>query len=398
MQHINRRVAFVHDVFPAGGAERVTLDVANYLSSNGYEVYVFTTRFDEDRLPADTPINYQVIVLPERYVEESQKDADKIIEYINTLGISVLVSVARHLKYIEKIKRNTQCKLVFALHSLPFWEKEIILNRVEKRSKSSLGAKLEWLFISYPKYYIFDKAFRKVRKEIYQPSYNITDLYTVLCHDYKDKLVRLLKLNENDNKVRVIYNSQYAPRALSLNKKKQILFIGRLTHIDKRVDRLIDIWRMVSNQLPDWELLIVGDGEEKENLEKRAKLQGLTRISFEGFSNDTEAYYRSASILCLVSAFEGWPLCVTEAQSNGVVPIAFDCSAGVHSILSPSGVNGVLVPPFDLNRFAKELVALANDSDKLAQMRLNVLNKSKEYSIEVVGKMWMDLFDELIAK
>ena len=46
-----KRIAFVHNWFPAGGAERVTIDIAEYLNMvGGYEVYVFATHLSESML------------------------------------------------------------------------------------------------------------------------------------------------------------------------------------------------------------------------------------------------------------------------------------------------------------------------------------------------------------
>lgn len=394
MRYIKRRIAFIHDDFPNGGGERVTIDVANYLAASGYEVFIFVGRFCPEKMSKDAPSNFSVIELPERYVEQSKVDADAIISSVNNLKIEILVSVGRQMLYIKDIQENTQCKYVYALHSIPFWETELILDRARRRSKESLWAKFEWYFISYPKYVWFKKAFRIIRK-MYEESYNLSDKYIVLCDEYKAKMIKKLHLDSQNNKLRVISNSERKVDQINWNKKKQILYVGRMSYVDKRVDRLIDIWHKIYKILPDWELILVGDGDEKARLEEKVKLENLERVQFVGFSNDVLSFYRDASILCLVSTFEGWPLCLTEAQANGVVPISFDCSAGVHKIISPSGTNGLLVQPFDLDEYAKQILELINDPDLLDKMRYNVLKKSEEYSMEIVGKQWLSMLEEL---
>ena len=101
-------------------------------------------------------------------------------------------------------------------------------------------------------------------------------------------------------------------------------------------------------------------------------------------------------MLCLTSNYEGWPLCLTEAQANGVVPVAFDCVAGIHEIISPSGENGILVPPFSLKEYARLLIDLLNDADKLQKMKGNVIRKSMDYAPEVIGEKWLRLFESLL--
>ena len=48
------RVAFIHNNFPAGGAERITMDIAAYLSTQEgrYESYVYASRIASDKLPS----------------------------------------------------------------------------------------------------------------------------------------------------------------------------------------------------------------------------------------------------------------------------------------------------------------------------------------------------------
>lgn len=394
MQQKKRRIAFIHDEFPGGGGERVTIDVANFLVAAGCDVFVFAGKFCKEKVSSEITLNLQVIELPERYVEQSKIDADAIVESVNRLNINVLVSVGRRMLFINDILQKTHCKYVYALHSIPFWEAELILDRARRRGMVSWISKLEWYLISYPKYVWFKKAFRKIRA-MYKETYQLADRYVVLCDAYKDELIRRLSLDAHDTKLRVIPNSERKVKLVNWDKKQQLLFVGRMSYVDKRVDRLIDIWRKIFNQLPDWELILVGDGEEREKLEKKVKLEGLERVRFVGFSDNVGSYYREAAILCLVSTFEGWPLCLTEAQANGVVPIAFDCSAGVHHILSPSGKNGVLIPPFDLDRYADSLLKLIKNPELLQEMRNDIVKKAEEYSIDVVGRRWIELLDEL---
>lgn len=397
MQQGNKRVAFVHDDFPFGGAERVTMDIANYLSSFDYDVYIFTGTYYADRLPANIPIGFNVIELPEPCVSKSEKDAVCMIDHIKKMSISILVAAVRELKYIQMIVESTHCKYVFAHHGTPFWEAQIKLDMARKRGYRSWSNRLEWYFLSYPKYIWFKKHEKQFHR-IYQSTYALTDRYTVLCEEYRSELVRSLGLDPQNNKIRVIPNSEKRIEHPNLNKRKQVLFVGRLSYSDKRVDRLIDIWEKVCNRVPEWELIIVGDGEERENLENKVSRAKLPRIRFEGATTNVQPYYDEASVLCLVSTFEGWGLCLTEAQVNAVVPVAFDCSAGVRKIVSPSGTNGLLVPPFDLDCFAETLVELLNDPQRLETMRHNVLKKSEEYAVEVVGRKWMDLFEELFRE
>lgn len=385
-----KRVLFFHEEFPCGGAERVTLDIGEHISAHGYEVYVLAHRVK--RLDYD---HLTVIQIPEKCEVRSLTNANYIVEVINTLSIDVFVLPVWPLyDELEYIKGNTSCKLAFALHSAPLWEVICGLNDKKNRSKNSLPRLLLWYLLVYPKtkwIKTYDASIINVHKKIY----SVVDRYIVLCEGYRSFLVRKMKLYLTDSKMCVIHNSQAVPLSVNLDKKKQILFVGRMNYVDKRIDRLIDIWGMIYRNVPEWELILVGDGSERETLELKVQRMKLERVRFVGRSDKVSDYYQDASILCLTSTFEGWPLCLTEAQSYGVVPIAFDCTAGVHEILSPSGVNGSLITPFKKKKYARALLELINNPKQLQKMRLNVIRKSKEYSSEVARNKWLELFNSL---
>jgi glycosyltransferase involved in cell wall biosynthesis len=168
-----------------------------------------------------------------------------------------------------------------------------------------------------------------------------------------------------------------------------------MTYPDKRIDRLIHIWDKIYKQVPDWELLLVGEGPEKKKLEKTVTQLGSQHIYFMGHSTNVDEFYKNAAILCLTSTTEGWPLCLTEAQANGVIPIAYGCSDGVKTILSPSGINGFIIPPFKSREYAKTLIKLLKNIQLQKTMQKNVITKSKEYSIDNIGRKWIQLFDKL---
>ena len=223
--------------------------------------------------------------------------------------------------------------------------------------------------------------------------YDNIDALTVLCDAYKKQLATYFK---DDKRIHVITNPEYPRSNPNLNKKKQIIYSGRLSYPHKRVDRLLSIWKKIYKEIPEWELIIIGDGPERNILELLAKKWKLERIKFIGYIPDVDIYYRNASILCLTSTFEGWPLCLTEAQANGVIPISFNCCAGIEAILGPNKVNGILVPNGDINAFAKELTELINNPQLMEEIRKNVLKKVLTYSPELVGEKWRNLFNTLL--
>lgn len=177
-------------------------------------------------------------------------------------------------------------------------------------------------------------------------------------------------------------------------KKRELLFVGRLENGQKRVDLLLKIWSMLEARFPDWRLRIVGDGPDAAALRAHAGTLGLTRVSFEGF-RDPKPFYRSASIFCMTSAFEGFPMVLLEAGAFGCVPAAFDSYASAADIVS-HGENGILVPAFDCARYAEELSLLMRDSALRERLALAARSRASDFSVEKIAARWESLFAELL--
>ena len=385
-----KKIAFLHNYFPAGGADKVTINIANFARNHGYDTVVLA-----HESTFDFGITYPALIkLPDDGDLISDTNIEFVIDYINGNGIDIFVVPGLAGRILGKIRPNISCKVVYALHSAPFWEATYRLYEKKVAARGHLFKRLKWHLVTCPRERLTHKYLKSTYRD-YRKVYADCDAYVFLCDGYKRQFMRTLGIGDEEGKLHVIHNSERIPENVCLDKRKEIIFVGRLTYEDKRVDRLLQIWKIASPLLPEWRLHIVGAGPEQELLEAMAARLGLERITFEGFHSNVKPFYDTASILCLTSTFEGWGLCLTEAQANGVVPVAFGCSDGVNEVISPSGTNGIAVPPFDIDAFASELVALATNEEKLRQMRLNVIEKSKTYSPEAAGEKWVELFNSL---
>jgi len=198
-------------------------------------------------------------------------------------------------------------------------------------------------------------------------------------------------------KVVAISNPASFPRAEVdfSQKKRELLFVGRMENGQKRVDLLLKIWAKLEARFPDWSLRLVGDGNDLPANKKLAESLGLRRAFFEGFQNP-EKYYREASIFCMTSAYEGFGMVLVESAAFGCVPVAFDSFAAVRDIIS-DGENGVLVPAFDLDAYAEKLAQLMSDDalrERLAQTALSQI--PEKFSPKKIVAKWENLFAEIL--
>lgn len=137
---------------------------------------------------------------------------------------------------------------------------------------------------------------------------------------------------------------EYAPRAAPTDAPPVILFVGRLTRRQKRVQDLVPFYERLSALLPDFSLTIVGDGPERSWLEQRL-LDGSGRVTFTG-ALDPDAIreqHLRAHYLIQTSNFEGLSIALLEAMGRGVVPVVSAIDSGVAQAVE-DGHTGFLFP------------------------------------------------------
>ena len=203
------------------------------------------------------------------------------------------------------------------------------------------------------------------------------------------------------NFVRVIPN--FLPQIPSLNttySQKVALSVGRLSK-EKGFLRLLDIWKILAQnkkfecEFQKWQLIIVGDGVLKKELESKIKALNLQEsVILKPFTKQIEKEYLSASIYAMSSHFEGFGMVLAEASSYALPCVAFDVKTGPSDIIADEK-SGFLVEDNDLQGYADKLMLLMRDENlrqKFGTKAKQVV--SEKFSKEVVMKEWQGLFDE----
>lgn len=133
-----------------------------------------------------------------------------------------------------------------------------------------------------------------------------SDAVVTLSEKYINSLLKYLSIPHKARITSIPNPNTFCVAEPSLEaKEKVILYVGRLGKIEKEALRLPKIWRYLHKKYPDWQLKIVGEGDEKDNMISFAKEHQLNNVYFEGSRSDVAQYYRKASIVCLTSNFEG---------------------------------------------------------------------------------------------
>jgi glycosyltransferase involved in cell wall biosynthesis len=149
-------------------------------------------------------------------------------------------------------------------------------------------------------------------------------------------------------------------RALGIPADRFVVgWIGRMTGV-KRTDDVLLAVRALRERGVDTVLCMVGDGPDRDAVERRAHQLGIVRDSlFLGYQEEVASYYAAFDALILPSANEGTPVSAIEALAGGR-PVVATRVGGVPDVVR-DGVDGFLVEPGDVDAMAERLSALAAD-------------------------------------
>lgn len=389
-------IAFLSDLFPAGGVERVTMNLAKPLVDMGHKVYLFVSYLNTEQLPKED-LSIEYVKLPSTV--HRQECYPHIVGAIKKHNIDVLISPAIYPRYMPQLYAEKLCKVVFVLHSCPFYEDKLRYNMIHNSTRRSLGYLFENWFISYPKFKLGYYHRRALKR--YKTIYNNCDAFGVLFDDYGKQIARALGVESHSSKIVTLINPtepQATEGVEGVEREKIVAYIGRLSTHDKRVDRLLKVWHKIYDKHPDWRLWIVGSGEAQSALERYVADNNLPRVEFLGFLSEVDDIYKKSSIVCLTSDFEGCPMVLLEAQNWGCATIAFDCSSGVREILSPNMVNGVYVKNGDIDGYAEALSRLMGDDELRGSIQRQGIENIKRFYPEVTAGAYNALIERLLSE
>ena len=179
-------------------------------------------------------------------------------------------------------------------------------------------------------------------------------------------------------------------------KNKRIIAVGRLSP-EKGYERLIEVWKQVSPQYPDWILDIYGEGKLREELIATIQNSKLKNINIHQATHHISDEYAKSSICVMTSHLEGFGLALLEAMKHGIPCVAFDCPFGPRSIIKES-ICGYLVEDGNIKQFAEKLSFLMKSEETRKVFSAAAIERAKDFSVELVMHRWKLLFEKLIEQ
>lgn len=334
----------------AGGMERTSVNLAGYFHSMNYRVVYFTLFKTPHFFKLDPAIE---IVEP----SINRESYNKFIYALKLIPTLRRIIKAKKIDYVLGIGEYFNPFTIFATFGLGC--SVFVSDRLSPDIK--LGLVDIFKKISYP----------FATGAISQTQYAATKLG---ANTYLKNIV-------------VIPNPLKPIPKVAVPLKTQIVSVGRLNP-EKGHRILIEAFSKIESK--DWNLMIIGDGVERNNLQELVgNLNISDRVKFTGELVDFSKELAESQIFILPSLSEGFPNALIEAMSVPLACISSDCVAGPSDIIE-DGVNGILVNPNDVEALTLKIDALINDEALRIKLTNNAYRIIENLEFGLIAKRYLD--------
>ena len=368
-------------LYLAGGVERVLTLKANYFAEQfGYDVTIILT--DGKGKPFAYPLSekIKVVILDINfeelwncsffrkvflYLKKQREYKRKLTAELMRIRPDITDSLLRReINFITDIKDGS--KKIGELH----------VNRANYRNVEA--NETNWLKNLFAKYWMHS-----------------------LVHSLK-KLDRFVVLTEEDrqawkelDRVVAIHNPvSFKNVAVSPLTEKRVIAVGRYAY-QKGFDLLLQAWKQVERQCPDWQLYVYGDGDRTAYIQLMKEL-GIDekRCHLNPPTTHIQEEYRRSSVFVVSSRFEGLSMALLEAVACGLPIVSFACPCGPRDVIT-DGVDGMLVAKDDVPALADGLVKVMTSDELRHRMGEAIQKKAASFQIDSIARQWQQLFESL---
>jgi glycosyltransferase involved in cell wall biosynthesis len=174
-----------------------------------------------------------------------------------------------------------------------------------------------------------------------------------------------------------------------------VISAGALTS-EKDFDTAVRTAKIVSNQVSDIGLVILGDGPKKSHLKAMMTRENISNVWLLGHREPIAPIFKAAHLFLLTSASEGLNSSAIEAAACGL-PLVVSDVGGLPEI-AEEGYNGFLCEPGKPESFAAAILKLYKNSKLREMMVKNSVSKAKQFDIGPAAKKTADLYNRLLAE
>ncbi len=359
------RICFFYSSMQAGGAERQTAVLSNYLVAKGHDVTILTMDDKPSFYALDdkvSHVNLDLMHSSKNFIEaivRNFSNVKKIQSELEKINPDVVICLAiNYCLFASLARKKLNYKIIGYEQTNPFAVKKGFWNK----SKKWISKKCDGFIFQtsgakgfYP---------RKVQdRSFIMPNCIIPEQFSCEDKDWQDRV--------------------------------GVLAAGRMIE-SKCFDDLIKAFSIVHKTYPEVTLDIYGDGNKKEDLlELTKKLELDQVVNFRGKSSTMYADYASHKIFVMTSRLEGMPNVLVEALASGCACVSVNCDFGPSELIH-DGENGLLVDVYDVAGVAKGIIKLLTNDEYARQLSESAKTIRETNSADVIVGNLLEYLKEVV--
>lgn len=362
------KILFAISTMQDGGAERTVANLANYFANQNNEVIIMVLDNNESFYNLDVKIDYRKLDL--------YRDNKKVIN-----------KILRYKKIINKIRKLLKEERPDIMLSMNYKLLPIII-----MANIFINIPIVCSERSNPYIYPSGLTWRYLRK-----------ILSIACDGYIFQTERAKKYFplKTQSKSVIIQNPISSQcelyKDIYIGDKKQIVAVGRLNRV-KGFDLLIKSFSRIADEIQDINLIIYGEGPERNNLTNLIeKLKLDNRVTLYGKSTDVLNEIKNSKMFILSSRNEGMPNSLMEAMAIGLPCISTKCELGPEELIE-NNINGLLVEVDDVEEMSQSILKLINDRRFAKILSKNALKIRETNSLKKISMEYYIYFQRVIEK
>lgn len=356
----------------AGGVERMVVTIMNSLVARGHHVEFFTW----DQAEATSFYSMAPEIIWRRLNHGDPRDKAGVLQKI------------RRAKAIRQIMARSKPHAVICFQDGPFISLRLY----------ALGLRVPFLAAERNAPTRFDHTSAGRQRNLIYQSFRLARRVIVQCESYRSHYPGFLR-----NRIVTIPNpvapavNRSRPHRPTSTRRYTLLSVGRLSY-QKNYDVLIKSFARLARTFPDWDLTIVGDGEDRIKLTALIAEHDLSgRISLVGVRKSLDQSYAGAHCFVLPSRWEGFPNALAEAMAHGLPAVGFADCAGVRDLIVPDHSGLLAEGNGNEVTLAKALSVLLSDPPLRKAMGRAARNRVQPFAIDRIIDQWEQVLSEVIS-
>lgn len=347
------KILLVTPLLDHGGGQRYIANLANYWGSSGHVVTIILLRSGRTFFT----LSNQIRVIPLNYTNKNT------INKFHT-ALKASVKLRRIIKreqpdFVLSILSSTN---IFTLLATRFLKVSIFVR--DAMSPYRQRSKIE----------------KRLRRLLYKKAAGVI----VMTQEAKEFVAK----ETGATNIRIIHNPvSHITKNDNIKKEKIVINVGRLSSVKGQQYFLAACAKI---NRPEWQFVILGEGERRKNLEDQIKTLVITdKVRMPGAVKDVGTWLNKSMIFVSTSVSEAWGNAICEAMAVGLPVVSFNCDVGPREIIEHER-NGFLIPVGDVERLSNYIERLMDDEGLRKEIGEKARRSMREMNIENISKEVLD--------